>query len=246
MCINFSAISPDTLLGKLARFPLRLIPPTTVIPILQGKLKGKRWIKGSSNDGCWLGSYERKKSALFGKTVKPGTVIFDIGANVGYYTLLASVLTGSHGKVFSFEPVPRNLIFLRDHLDINHITNVTVFDEAISDRSGVMSFDEGSYNSLGHFSERGGLKVKTINLDELIFKQKVPAPDYIKIDVEGAENLVLSGAKKMLRDNHPTIFLATHAADIHQECCFLLHSFGYKVQILEVKEAGKAYEVLAS
>lgn len=86
-------------LGKLLRLPLKLIPDKTVLPVLQGKLKGKKWIKGSSINGCWLGTYEFDKQQLFQDYVKPGMVIYDVGANAGFYTLLSSVLTGNSGKV---------------------------------------------------------------------------------------------------------------------------------------------------
>lgn len=65
-----------------------------VVPVLQGSLRGRKWIVGSSNHGCWLGSYEWKKQRLFTRTVSSGDVVFDIGAHVGFYTLLASVLVG--------------------------------------------------------------------------------------------------------------------------------------------------------
>jgi len=63
--MNFSAISNKNIFGKILRFPLRFIPTKVVVPILQGTLKGKKWIVGSSNHGCWLGSYEYEKCILF-------------------------------------------------------------------------------------------------------------------------------------------------------------------------------------
>ena len=154
MFINFSALSPDTLLGKMLRLPLKVVPPRMIIPILQGRLKGRFWIRGSSNDGCWLGSYERKKTRLFEKTVTGGSVVFDIGANVGYYTLLASLLVGPGGKVFSFEPVPRNLFYLRKHLAMNRLKNVTVFEEAASDTCGEAVLMKVPITAWGIFQSR--------------------------------------------------------------------------------------------
>ena len=97
--MNFSGISNKKLLGKLLRFPFRFIPTDMRMPILQGRLKGKKWIVGSSNHGCWLGSYEYEKRLVFEKTVTKGSIVFDIGAHVGFYTLLASVLVGPGGRV---------------------------------------------------------------------------------------------------------------------------------------------------
>src|ERR1035438_590714 len=90
--INFSGISGRTFIGKALRFPLSLIPCGTQMPILQGPLYGKRWIVGSSNHGCWLGSYEYPKQKAISAAIKRGDVVYDLGANVGFYSLLASVL----------------------------------------------------------------------------------------------------------------------------------------------------------
>src|SRR5688572_25202486 len=117
--MNFSGLSNQSLAGKILRQPLKLIPPGTHVRILQGRLRGKRWIAGSSTHGCWLGSYESDKRQLFESSITPGDVVFDIGANVGFYTLLASDLVGSSGHVYSFEPVPRNIEFLNEHLSLN-------------------------------------------------------------------------------------------------------------------------------
>jgi len=166
--VNFSAISDKTLVGKLLRSPLDLIPRNTVVPILQGSLKGRKWIVGSSNHGCWLGSYEYDKRLAFERVVGDGGVVFDIGAHVGFYTLLASVLVGPSGKVIAFEPVPRNVRYLQAHLRINHVSNVELIEAAVSDRMGVASFDESPGNSTGHLACGGSLRVKTVALDQLI------------------------------------------------------------------------------
>src|SRR5712692_7002997 len=116
---EFQALSHTAKLGRLARYPLKLVPPTMVMPVLTGKLRGKRWIVGSGIHGCWLGWYESEKQRAISKEVRSNTVFYDIGANVGFYSLLASMLVGP-GKVFSFEPMPRNFSYLKRHLDLNH------------------------------------------------------------------------------------------------------------------------------
>ncbi|MHB9011046.1 MAG: hypothetical protein ACYC49_02335 [Ignavibacteriaceae bacterium] len=92
--MNISKISYKSIIGRLIRLPLKLIPAKTVLPIMQGPLKGKKWIKGSSINGCWLGSYENDKQILFREYIKEGMVVYDIGANAGFYTLLSSLLVG--------------------------------------------------------------------------------------------------------------------------------------------------------
>ena len=214
---------------------------------MQGRLKGKRWIVGSSNHGCWLGSYEFDKQLLFERTIPLGSIVFDLGGHVGFYTLLASELVGSNGRVFVFEPVPQNLLHLREHLRLNRATNVTVVEVAVSDRSGVVSFDEGPSSSMGHMvAADGKLQVRTVALDELIDTGDIPTPDYMKIDIEGAEALALSGAKAMLAKSHPTIFLATHGSGIHRECCRLLQSLDYRLQPIDGMDLEESSEILAT
>src|ERR1043165_45133 len=102
--VNFSGLSRGSFVGRIARLPLSLIPAGARMPILQGPLRGKRWVAGSHVHGGWRGSYEFEKQQMFISAIKPGAVVYDIGANVGFYTLLASRLAGPQGRVYAFEP----------------------------------------------------------------------------------------------------------------------------------------------
>ena len=162
---------------------------------------------GSSTHGSWLGSYEYDKQRRFAQEVKKGAVVYDIGAHVGYYTLLAPVLVGCTGKVVAFEPLPRNLRYLRHHLALNHITNVTVIEAVASQNGGTAFFDEGPDSSMGFVSEHGCLEVKAVSLDELYSAGAIPAPGFIKMDIEGGEYKALIGAQNLLSNTHPVILL---------------------------------------
>lgn len=244
---DFSRISRESATGRILRLPLRLIPRNLTMRICQGPLRGKKWIAGSSNHGCWLGSYEFDKQLLIAQTLEKGKVFFDIGANVGFYTLLASSLVGDTGRVFAFEPVPKNVVFLKKHLEMNHLRNATVFSAAVSERSGVAQFSEGPNNYMGRLADEGTLAVELVSLDELSAKGNLDRPDYIKIDVEGAELSVLRGARVLLADACPTIFLATHGSEVHSECLSLLQSLGYICRPLdETRDIQTCDEVVAS
>jgi FkbM family methyltransferase len=243
--INFSGISNQSFLGKLLRIPLKLIPNELQVPILQGKLKGKKWIVGSSQHGCWLGSYEYDKQVLFEQTITPGSVVYDLGGHVGFYSLLASVLVGNTGKVISFEPLPKNLKYLKKHLQINHITNTQVIEAAVCDREGIAYFEINNCSFQGNLNSNGTLQVRTVGLDELITKEKLPVPDYLKIDVEGAEAKVLQGAKQVLTELHPTIFLATHGDQLQKDCCQFLKNLGYELKSITSKSLTDSDEILA-
>ena len=243
--MNFSGISNETALGRLLRSPLRLIPGNTVVPILQGRLRGKKWIVGSSSHGCWLRSYEHRKRLLFEKTVVEGGCVFDVGANVGFYTLLASVIVGAGGSVFAFEPAPSNVAYLREHLRLNEVRNVEVFEVAVSDHEGQEHFELGGHNTLGRLSASGQLVVNCARLDEMSARYGFRAPDMMKIDVEGAELAVLQGASRLLAASHPAIFLATHGAEVHGECCRLLRGLGYVLESIEGGGVEESSELIA-
>jgi len=249
--MNFSGIRRETLLGRVLRFPFRWIPRDAQVRILQGPLRGKKWIAGSSNHGCWLGSYEYDKQKAFSAAVRPGSVIFDLGANVGFYTLLASVLTGRDGRVFSFEPLPENLALLRRHLALNAVENCVVYEAAVGASSGTALFAPGESSTTGHLASGHpdasgkGIAVRVVMLDELTGSGELPPPDLIKCDVEGGELQALQGAALTLAAAAPTLFLATHGAEVHQRCCGFLRGLGYILTPLDHAVIEGASELIA-
>lgn len=242
---NLSGISRDTLIGKLLRAPLRLIPRTAVVPIIQGPLRGMKWTVGSGAHGCWLGSYEHDKQKLFQKTVKPGDVVYDVGANVGFYTLLASVLVGEKGHVYAFEPLPGNLSNLRKHLEMNHVKNCSLIDAAVSSTNGEAMFDPSADRCTAHLSMSGSIHVRTVALDTLVSRKEILPPSFMKIDIEGAEYDCLQGCAETIRTFRPVIFLATHGQDIHDACLRLLAEWNYDVESLDERPATLSDELIA-
>jgi FkbM family methyltransferase len=227
--INFSAVSPNPFLGRLVRYPFRILPRNIAVPILQGPLRGKKWIVGSHLHGCWLGSYEMEMQKRIVREVKRRGIFYDIGANVGFYSLLAATLSDP-GLVYAFEPMPTNLYYLRKHLELNRIHNVEVLDMAISGDVGTASFEVDDGRAMGRLCESGSLGVRTSTLDALLGEKKVAPPDCIKMDIEGAEFRALLGAKECFARHRPKLFLATHGRNVHDQCCQILQSWHYEVQ----------------
>jgi len=244
--LNFSGISRKSVLGQALRLPLNLIPSTAQMGILQGPMKGMQWIVGSSQHGCWLGSYEYEKQVFFQKTIRPGSVVFDIGAHVGFHTLLASTLVGPQGKVVAFEPMPENINYLKRHLQLNQIKNVSVMEAAVSDHDGTTRFEMHACRFQGRLASQGGLSVRVVSLDHLIATREIPSPDYLKIDVEGAEFGVLRGAKQLLLDKHPTIVLALHGEEVGRKCRQFLQDLGYHMETLNDRPLESSDEIFAS
>ena len=243
--IDFSKVSKKSLLGKISRGLLKFIPKNSVLPILQGRLKGKKWIIGSGVFGYWLGTYEWEKQKFFEKKLKEGDIVYDVGAHAGFYTLLAAELIGEKGRVFSFEPLMANYEYLKKHIEINNYKNIIPFNVAVSDKDGFASFKQGENTSTGQLTSEGEIRVRTIAIDDWINNKKLPVPDILKIDVEGAEAEVLKGAENILKNYHPIIFLSTHSSDIHKKCCDFLLSLGYKLEPLGINVLEKTNEVLA-
>jgi FkbM family methyltransferase len=220
-----------TVSGRIMRAPLQLIPRGTVVPILQGPLRGKRWIVDSGIHRLWLGSYEMSKMALAARWVNSGDTVFDIGAHVGIYTLLFSGRVGNPGHVVSFEPSPRNVAFLRRHVQLNRLGNVTVIEAALSSSARTARFSLTDSLSTGHLASCGTLDVQTLTIDAVVESQhRVPA--LMKIDVEGAEMEVLLGAEGALTDVRPVILIATHSEALKRACTEYLIRKAYRVRSL--------------
>jgi FkbM family methyltransferase len=246
--MNFSGIKSSSISGRILRWPLRLVPRTAQVRIVQGPLRGKKWIVGSSNHGCWLGSYEYEKQMAFCREVKRGAVVYDLGANVGFYSLLASTLAGNEGMVFSFEPAPRNLRYLAKHIELNRIPNCRIFDMAVSSSDGVAQFYLDPNPAEGRLSQDGQtqtMSVKTVKLDTLVFSSGMAPPNLMKCDIEGGEYEALKGAEATLRQFAPVIFLATHGPEVHRQCCELLGRLGYELLPLDNSSLSGATEIIA-
>jgi FkbM family methyltransferase len=198
------------------------------LPILGGPLRGCRWSPAAGGKvlRLLLGTYEPAQAALFCERIRPGDVIVDIGANAGYYTLLAARRAGPQGKVVACEPDPRIAAYLRRHVEANHVANVTVVESAIGDHSGIAKFRRGNGTGTGRLAAAGDLAVRVQTLDELAAEHRI-LPTHLKIDVEGAELDVLHGGRATLTHARPVIFLSTHGERVHAACCRLLQEHGY-------------------
>jgi FkbM family methyltransferase len=228
-------------LGKILRLPLALLPRDSVVPILGGPLRGKKWVVGSSVHGCWFGSYESQKQRFVSKALRPGQIVYDVGANVGLYSLLASGAIGPNGHVFAFEPVTENVFYLERHLALNGISNCSIVRAAVCVQDGIRQFDFSDDRSRGRLSAHGTGSVPTIRLDSFLAADwERRRPNFVKIDVEGGEAEVLEGAVSLLKENSLIVSVATHSPELDVYCNRLLTSLGYRVRQIS------AYDLWAS
>jgi FkbM family methyltransferase len=148
------------------------------------------------------GIFEQEETELFRKIVKEGDVVVDVGANIGYYTLLASKLVGKEGRVYAFEPEPENYSFLLKNLKINNVSNVIALQKAVSNKGGTVKLYLCEHNPGGHsivFARKRFIQVESLTLDEF-FKEN-PKVDVVKLDIEGGEMLALLGMKSIINRN---------------------------------------------
>lgn len=199
------------------------------LPIFRGPLRGERWLL-ATRINFFLGSYEPEQTQAFARAVRPGAIVYDVGAHYGYYSLLAAKLAGESGSVVALEPSPRNLSVLRRHIELNRLRNVAVVELAVSDHEGDAGFDNTAGSGVGHLSDQGPLVVRLTTLD--LLARRFPVPNVIKIDVEGAEESVLAGGTELLKNSRPTIFLSTHGPALHESCSRTLRGLGYTVREL--------------
>ena len=216
------------------------------LPIVAGRLRGRWWLPASRGKVLRIlnGTYEREQTRLFERHLRPGATVLDVGAHVGYYTLLSSVLVGDAGRVHAFEPNPANAEFLRRHVRINRRSNVQVEQAAVSDRAGTARFDFGTGSGTGHLADAGALEVRTVQLDDYCTTNGL-APSAIKIDVEGAELSVLEGGRETLARHRPVIFLSTHGAEVHRASLQVLRGLGYALSPILGSDLHATSEVLA-
>ncbi len=148
------------------------------------------------------GLHEPLETAAIKECLKENSVVVDIGANIGYYTLLMARAVGPRGHVFAFEPEPANFSLLRKNLQLNGYANVTAEQAALSDQPGVLRLylcghNKGDHRMYDSGDRRMSVEIKALRLDDYL-KDRAPAVDFLKIDVQGAEALAFEGMKRTI------------------------------------------------
>ncbi|MFQ6006077.1 MAG: FkbM family methyltransferase [Woeseia sp.] len=203
-----------------------------MLKIRSGPLEGRKW-KASSGIRFVRGTYEPGNVAAIQKTVKPDDVAYDVGAHVGYFSVLMGDIVGSGGKVVAFEPRGLNLAYLQRHVSVNHCDNIEIVSKALGDRSGHAKLETRTGSGTGYVSETGDEDVEITSIDELVASGTLPPPTFLKIDVEGGEMAVLRGARKVIEEHRPRMILATHGDEIDAECRALLSEWDYDLQDID-------------
>src|SRR5580704_1635191 len=195
------------------------------------------WLDPSSYSDFILGIYEPGCTDVLRQYAREGSLCVDVGANLGYFSIFMSRLVGGRGQVIAFEPMPDTVEMLRKNVLVNDLRNVTVVQAAASDVSGsVEFFSEPSQSmtktaSMLNHRFQGAAQttiVPSVRLDDY-FAGASRLPDFIKIDVEGAEEAVLNGARETLARGGPVLVVEIHrwGSPESQRVLSLLSELGY-------------------
>ena len=156
----------------------------------------------------WNKSYEPHVTKVIKAALEPGMYFVDIGANIGYFSMLAAFMVGSEGKVFAFEPYQYNVKLLHHSAMSNGFSNVEIFPFAVANINGLLLYSNEASN--GKIEAISDLNMSlssnltySVKLDDFL---QVDRLDVIKIDVEGSEYMALTGAKNLLRKHRPIVF----------------------------------------
>jgi FkbM family methyltransferase len=185
------------------------------------------------------GQIEHASQATLARKLRPGGVFYDLGANIGLFSLLAAQLVGTTGKVFSFEPDHEIAERLRRNVGQNNFANITVVEAGAWSSSGMKNFTPSDRASpdrgVGTFAPMDGsatgTPIRCFALDD--FNRDGPPPDAIKCDVEGGEVEVLLGAIGLLRSHRPWILCEMHSKSNDRTSRELLSNLGYSFETVD-------------
>ncbi len=191
-----------------------------------------------------LGCYERFEVGVFASLAKPGDVVYDIGANIGLYSMVASQAVGRSGTVIALEPESVNFGFLSRTVARNGLHQVRCFNVAAGNRTGVARLflcedNKGDHRVYESEAERACVDVPMTTIDALRDAEGIAAPSLIKIDIQGAELWALQGMTQTLRDASPAVLMEFWPWGLQRAGCDpaevlrLMRSLGY--QIFEVR-----------
>jgi FkbM family methyltransferase len=164
------------------------------------------------------GFSEKHVTDYFKSHIKPGMTVVDIGANIGYYTLLFARLVGQKGRVYAFEPEPTNIRYLKHNLELNDCDNVILIEKAVSNRCGTTQLFLSPDNPGGHaLSPAAGEKavdVGVVTLDSVLGDREV---DFIKMDIEGHEYFAIQGMRRLLSRSRATRLVMEYSPPMLRE-----------------------------
>jgi FkbM family methyltransferase len=161
------------------------------------------------------GGWEPEAQAVMLRCIKKGGIAYDIGANYGIHAFLMATLVSDSGQVYAFEPSPAIFQGLNENIEMNRLHHVKCVQAGVWDHSGRAQFLSGHHLGAGHCAEirqsaGSSMDIDLLSLDDFVFERQHHPPDFIKVDVEGAEAKVLAGARRVLETYRPVLLIDLH------------------------------------
>ena len=229
-------------LARLVRRGLNRLAPTGLVEVkvAAGDLVGFTILLDMQVDkDYWLGTYETELQSALRELIPLGAVIFDVGANIGYVSLLLAKAAGETGRIFAFEALPSNLDQLRRNLALNGMDpRVTVVASAVTHTPGPVRFLVHASGGMGKAAGSAGredqyqseLTVPGISLDEFVYGQGNPPPQVVKMDIEGGEVMALPGMRRVLTEARPLMLMELHGLESSRVAWETLTAAGYEIR----------------
>jgi FkbM family methyltransferase len=214
----------------------------TEVRVAGGGLTGARLILDLQIEkDYWLGTYEMDLQRCVQDLIQRDMVVYDLGANIGYLSLLLGQLVGSRGMVMAFEPLPANQERLRANLALNPDIPVEMIPKAVSNKSGEMPFIVHASDDMGKLQGSLGrdedysrsIRVETITLDDFAYVEGHALPAVIKMDIEGGEALALAGMQHLLDDARPELLIELHGFEAASTVWKILQTADYNMHRLQ-------------
>jgi FkbM family methyltransferase len=229
--------------NKLVQVNADVILPLNFGGVLKGPARDRSVMQNIIYN---YGLYEPEVTNFLIHTLKPGDTFIDIGANLGYFTVLASSLVGQNGRVISFEPLRTTFEYCKSNIELNQLKNADLYKYALWDKNQIKEFnfsdfDGGDSHAVSTENVYNNTsikeKVECIKMDQLNLR-----PNTIKMDIEGSEPFALSGMYKTLEEFRPTIVLEVNRFCLKnyfgldsEDIWNILSGLNYKISLLSEK-----------
>lgn len=178
--------------------------------------------RGISRELLITGFHEKNSTNFIKTQVSKGMNILEIGANIGYYSLMEASIIGKTGFIYAFEPDPVNMLNLQINMSINKYSNVEYYNKAVGNENKKSDFYMSNYGNLGSMIQRGDdmceynkIEVDMVRLDDFFKDKKI---DYFRMDVEGFEMEVIKSMNDILSSPNPPkgMFIEVHSELLHK------------------------------
>lgn len=239
--LRLAALTPAPLARRISALQFRLPALRRMITSATAGLVGERVVisggaaEGLSiaaldtNLGYRIGTTEPALQQFLVSTLAPGDVFYDVGANVGFFSLIGSRLVGSSGKVVAVEPLPAAAELLRGNLEANGFTQAIAVQAAIGAAHGSGTMELGRSSLDGRLSTGSdGPRVEIVSVDHGVEVLGWPLPSVIKLDVEGAEVSAIAGMQRTAVQCHPILLIEVHWC--RAAVLDALHALGYRAE----------------